>query len=60
MIGLLVGLIFVCLLAYLLFYALNTIPLPRPVKVIATVLFVLIVVVAIQNYFPLPQDSFLH
>lgn len=61
MIGLLIGLIVLCLVAYLLWYALNLIPMPQPIRVIATVIFVLIVVVALLNYLPvLPHGRFMN
>lgn len=53
MILLLAGLVVVCLVAYLLWYALNQIPLPQPIRIVATVLFILIVVIALLNYLPM-------
>lgn len=60
MLSLLVGLVFFALVAYLLWYLLNLIPLPPPVRVIITVLFVLICLVGLLNYFPLnlPRGRF--
>lgn len=52
MIGLLVGLVIFALVAYLLWWVLSLIPLPPPVRVIVTVLFVLICVVMLLNYMP--------
>ena len=53
MLGLLIGLVFLCLLAYLAWWLINMIPLPQPIRVVAVVLFVLIFLVALLNYFPL-------
>lgn len=60
MISLLIGLIFLCLVAYLLWWVLNQIPMPPPIRVVATVLFVLIMVVALLNWMPfdLPRGRF--
>ena len=52
MISLLVGLVVFALIAYLLWYLINLIPLPQPVRIIVTVLFVLICVVMLLNYMP--------
>lgn len=53
MIGLLIGLVVFALVAYLLWYCLNLLPLPPPVRIIVTVLFVLICIVCLLNYMPL-------
>ena len=53
MIGLLIGLVVFALVAYLLWWLLQQFPLPQPVRLIVTVLFVLICVVMLLNYFPL-------
>ena len=53
MISLLIGLIIFALVAYLLWWVLNQIPMAQPVRVVVTVVFVLICVVALLNYFPL-------
>lgn len=65
MLGLLVGLVVFALIAYLLWWLLNTIGsgLPQPVRVILIVLFVLICIVALLNYFPmgaLPHGRFIN
>ena len=53
LLGLLVGLVFLALVVYLLWWLINMIPLPQPIRIIITVLFVLICVVMLLNYFPL-------
>jgi hypothetical protein len=53
MIGLLIGLVVFALVAYLLWWLLQQFPLPQPVRLIVTVLFVLICIVMLLNYFPL-------
>lgn len=63
MLSLLLGLVVLCLVVYLLWWLLNQLPLPHPVRVVATVIFVLIVVFALLNYLPLPSlghGRFLH
>jgi hypothetical protein len=52
MLGLLVGLIFVCLLIYLAWWAISQIPLPQPVRVVAVVLLALICIYMLLSYFP--------
>lgn len=53
MIGLLIGLVVFALVAYLVWWLLQQFPLPQPVRLIVTVLFVLICIVMLLNYFPL-------
>lgn len=53
MIGLLIGLVVFALVAYLVWWLLQQFPMPQPVRLIVTVLFVLICVVMLLNYFPL-------
>ena len=53
MIGLLIGLVVFALVAYLLWWLLQQFPMPQPVRLIVTVLFVLICIVMLLNYFPL-------
>ena len=53
MIGLLIGLVVFALVAYLLWWLLQQFPMPQPVRLIVTVLFVLICVVMLLNSFPL-------
>ena len=53
MIGLLIGLVVFALVAYLVWWLLQQFLLPQPVRLIVTVLFVLICVVMLLNYFPL-------
>lgn len=53
MLELLVGLVIFALVAYLLWWLINMIPLPQPVRVIVTVLFVLICLVMLFNYMPI-------
>ena len=55
MIGLLIGLVVFALVAYLLWWLLNQFPLPQPVKMIVTVLFVLICIIVLLNYVDLPS-----
>jgi hypothetical protein len=38
--------------AYLLWYVLNLIPMPPPIRVVVTVVFVLIVLLCLLNYLP--------
>lgn len=49
---LLIGLIFFALVVYILWYVLNTIPLPQPVKVVISVIFVLVCLLMLMNYMP--------
>lgn len=60
MLSLLVGLIVLALVIYLCWYVLNLIPMPPPVRVVITVLFVIICIVALLNYVPLslPRGRF--
>jgi len=51
--SLLIGLIVLCLVAYVLWWALNQIPLPQPIRTVVTVVFVLIIVVYIVQRFGL-------
>lgn len=53
MIGLLIGLVVFALVAYLVWWLLQQFPMPQPVRLIVTVLFVLICIVMLLNYFPL-------
>ena len=53
MIGLLIGLVVFALVAYLLWWLLQQFPMPQPVRLIVTVLFVLICIVMLLNYVPL-------
>ena len=51
LISLLFGLIILCLIIYVLWFALSQIPLPAPIRTIVVVLFVLIVLVyVLQRY----------
>lgn len=52
MISLLIGLVVFALIAYLLWWLLSLIPLPQPIRVIVTVLFVLICIVMLLGYLP--------
>ena len=52
MIGLLFGIVVFALVAYLLWWLLQQIPLPQPLRVILTVLFVLFCVGVLLNYLP--------
>jgi Kef-type K+ transport system membrane component KefB len=61
MISLLIGLIIFALVAYLLWWVLNMIPMAQPIRVVVTVVFVLIVLVALLDYLPgigLPHGRF--
>lgn len=60
MISLLVGLVVFALIAYLLWWLLSLIPLPPPVRIIVTVLFVLVCIVVLLDYMPisLPRGRF--
>ena len=61
MIGLLIGLVVFCLIAYLIWYLINLFPLPQPVRIIVIVLFVLICIVGLLDYMPslgLPHGRF--
>lgn len=63
MIGLLIALVIFCLITYLFWWLINTIPLPQPVRIIVIVLFVLICIVMLLNYMPdlgLPHGRCLH
>ena len=53
MIGLLIGLVVFALVACLVWWLLQQFPMPQPVRLIVTVLFVLICIVMLLNYFPL-------
>jgi hypothetical protein len=53
LLGLLVALIVVCLVGYILFWALAQIPLPEPVRVVVTVLVALVLVIWIIQRFGL-------
>lgn len=53
MISLLVGLIVLALVIYLAWYVLNLIPMPPPVRIVITVLFLIICIVALLDYAPL-------
>ena len=48
-----VGLVFLALTVYLLWWLINMIPLPQPIRIIITVLFVLICVVVLLDYMPI-------
>ena len=52
MLSLLIGLIIFALICYVLWWVLNQIPMAQPIRVIVTVVFVLIVLVALLNYMP--------
>ena len=49
----LVWIVLLCLIAYLIFWALAKIPLPEPVRVIVTVLVVLVILLFIVQRFSL-------
>jgi len=51
--GLLITLVILCLVAYLIFWALAQIPLPEPIRVIVTVLIVLVLLVWVVQRFAL-------
>lgn len=51
--GLLIAIIVLCLIAYLIFYALSRIPLPEPVRTVVTVLIALILLIFIIQRFGL-------
>jgi len=53
LLGLLIAIILLCLLGYLVFYALSRIPLPEPVRVVITVLVALIFLIFIVQRFAL-------
>lgn len=53
MIGLLIGLVIFCLVAYLFWWLIQQFPLPQPIRLIVIILFVLIVIIGLLNYFPL-------
>jgi hypothetical protein len=53
LLGILIAIIVLCLIAYLIFWALAQIPLPEPVRVIVTVLIVLVFLVFIVQRFGL-------
>jgi hypothetical protein len=52
MIGLLVGLIIFCIVAGLAWWVINQFPMPQPVRVAVTVVFVLICLLILLNYVP--------
>ena len=61
MISLLIGLIVLGVVVYILWIILNMIPMPQPIKLIVTLVFALIVLVAVLNYLPglgLPHGRF--
>lgn len=60
MISLLIGLVIFCVLASLGWWVINQFPLPQPIRVLVTVLFVLICLVILLNYVPfsLPHGRF--
>lgn len=60
MISLLVGLVVFALIAYLIWWLLSLIPLPQPVRIIVTALFVLVCIVVLLDYMPisLPRGRF--
>lgn len=51
--GLLITVVILCLVAYLIFWALAQIPLPEPIRVIVTVLITLVLLVWIVQRFAL-------
>jgi hypothetical protein len=51
--GLLIAIIILCLIAYLLFYVLNRLALPEPVRTVAIVLVALILLIFIVQKFGL-------
>jgi hypothetical protein len=53
LLGLLITIILVCLVAYIIFWALAQIPLPEPVRVVVTVLVALILIIFIVQRFGL-------
>ena len=53
MLELLIAIVVLCLIAYLLFWALSKIPLPEPVRVVVTVLIALLFLVFIVQRFGL-------
>lgn len=60
MLGLLISLVVFALVAYLLWWVLSLIPMPQPLRVVVTVLFVLVCVLILLDYFPLnlPRGRF--
>lgn len=49
------------LFVYVMWYVLNLIPLPQPLRVVITVLFVLVCLLALVNYMPdLPRGRVFH
>jgi len=53
LLGLLIAIVVLCLIAYLVFYALGKIPMPEPVRVVVTVLVALIFLIFIVQRFGL-------
>jgi tellurite resistance protein TehA-like permease len=53
MIGLLIGLIVFAVVVYILWIILNMIPMPQPIKLIVTLVFALICLIALLQYMPL-------
>jgi len=60
MISLLLTLVIVCLIAYVIWWALNQIPLPQPLRVVAVVLFAVILVLILLQFLPLGGGPYLH
>jgi hypothetical protein len=59
MLSLLVSLLIFCVVAYLIWWLIGMVPLPPPVRVAVLVVFVLICIVALLNYMPLPHGRYL-
>lgn len=53
MISLLVGLIVFAVVVYILWLIINMIPMPQPIRLIVTLVFALICLLALVNYLPL-------
>jgi hypothetical protein len=54
MIGLLIGLIVLCIVVYIFWYIINMVAaqFPPPIRMLITVVFALIVLIALLNYLP--------
>lgn len=53
LLGLLIAIVVLCLICYVIFWALGQIPLPQPIRVVVVVVVALIILVYIVNRFGL-------
>lgn len=52
MLNLLIALLVICLIAYLVWWAISQIPLPEPIRVVVIVIFAIIMIVVLLKFIP--------